>query len=486
LFRHIRESDLLRPGERVGVAVSGGADSVALLRLLLELRERLGIVLSIVHFNHKLRGKASDADEAFVAKLAEKFGLTLHLGRADVAGKARREKANLEEAARKARYGFFAKLVEQGIVDRVATAHTIDDQAETVLAHILRGTGLAGLAAIYPVTQHAVRPLLGVRRAELRPYLRSKKQSWREDATNLDTTRLRARIRKKLLPFLEKQFQRSVVEHLAALAEHAREEEALFQALAEERFETIARQGANEVRVAAADLLGGSEEMQKSACAQPDSAKRGAQVALANRIIRKIVEKIRTRPGQWNAEHVRKVWNQAAQDENGKMLQLPGGIAVRREHDILVFRACESLADEKKALHAKQYEYRVTFPAPETVVRVPELGCAFRFRVIDWPASRGDTNLVGNGSPLDGRKLVEPLVLRSWRPGDRLHPRGHAKPHKLKRLLHEKRISHWQREGWPVVTSGGVLVWARGFPAAAEFAADEKTRKGVVISEEGL
>src|SRR5438552_19010229 len=108
--RYIRRHKLLNPGDRVGVAVSGGADSVALLRLLLELRDELGVVLSVVHFNHKLRGKASDRDESFVSKLAEKFGLTLHVGRGDVARKAAREKANMEDAARRARYAFFRRL----------------------------------------------------------------------------------------------------------------------------------------------------------------------------------------------------------------------------------------------------------------------------------------------------------------------------------------------------------------------------------------
>src|SRR6266481_8804493 len=140
----------VRAGERVGVAVSGGADSVALLLLLVELRKQLGIVLSVVHFNHKLRGKDSEADERFAAKLAEKYGLAFHAGRGDSAAKAKSNKANLEDTARRARYEFFARLVEDGRVDKVAVAHTADDQAETVLAHILRGTGLAGLGGIHP------------------------------------------------------------------------------------------------------------------------------------------------------------------------------------------------------------------------------------------------------------------------------------------------------------------------------------------------
>src|SRR4029077_15195127 len=156
----------------------------------------------VVHFNHKLRGKSSEADEKFVRKLAANHGLTFHIGRADVAARAKREKANLEDAARRARYTFFAQIVQEGHLTHVAVAHTADDQAETVLSHILRGTGLAGLGAIHPVAGHIVRPLLDVRRAELRAYLKSRKQAWREDVTNRDVTKMRARIRKKLLPLL--------------------------------------------------------------------------------------------------------------------------------------------------------------------------------------------------------------------------------------------------------------------------------------------
>lgn len=338
LLRHIRTEELFLPGQRVAVAVSGGADSVALLRLLLDLRGSLGIVLSIAHFNHKLRGTASHADEAFVTRLAEKFGLPLHLGHADIAAKARREKANLEDAARRARYAFFEKLVDEGIVDVVATAHSADDQAETVLSHILRGTGLAGLGAIHPRTPHAVRPLLAFRRAELRIYLRAKKQNWREDATNKDISRLRARIRKKLLPLLEKQFQPNVVAHLAMLAQLAREDDTLLSALAQQRFAHIARQEKDVIRISATDLIG---PRQKKLFAAPDLHKlaKTPEVlpALAARVVRLSAEKIRSRPGQWNAQHVQGVLELARRGESGKLLQLPGGIDVRRDHDSLIF-----------------------------------------------------------------------------------------------------------------------------------------------------
>jgi tRNA(Ile)-lysidine synthase len=476
----IQKQGLLRAGQRVAVAVSGGADSVAQLVLLAELRKQLGIVLSVAHFNHKLRGRDSEADEKFVAKLAEKYGLAFHAGRADIAAQAKSNKANVEDTARRARYQFLTRLVEDGRVDQVAVAHTADDQAETVLAHILRGTGLAGLGGIHPAVGPVVRPLLGVRRAELRAYLRSKRQTWREDATNRDTTRMRARIRKKLLPILEKQFQPAVVEHLATLAELAREDEALLGALVDERTRRCVEKDTGSAKISASDLLKFSRKKDF-----PIEGAEGAEknFAVSRRIVRRIVGELKPRGGQLNATHVRSILELAEGGENGKCLPLPGGVEVRREQDSLIFSARDAIAraNRHKLL---EFERTINLGGKGIEVSVPELGCVFRFRVIDWPAKRGDT--IEKELVLDRDALQSPLVLRSWRPGDKLRPCGHRSAHKLKRLLNQKRVSRWEREAWPVLTSGGVLAWARGFPAAPEFAASEKTRFGVVITEEAI
>src|SRR5262249_42768113 len=170
LLKYIREHGMISPGDRVGVAVSGGADSVALLHALLELRDELGLVLSVVHFNHKIRGAASDADQEFVAALAHTHHLTFSVGSGDVPGHARASWKSLEPAARELRYVYFDQLLEKEL-SSIATGHTLDDQAETVLMRLLRGAGTRGLAGIYPVlSRHngkIVRPLIGVRRAEI-------------------------------------------------------------------------------------------------------------------------------------------------------------------------------------------------------------------------------------------------------------------------------------------------------------------------------
>jgi tRNA(Ile)-lysidine synthase len=487
LFASVKKSEMLRAGDRVGVAVSGGADSVALLLLLLELCDKLGVVLGVVHFNHKLRGKASEADEEFVAKLAVKHGLEFHVGSTRVAKKAKQERANLEDAARRARYDYFRALVESGKLARIAVAHTADDQAETVLAHLMRGTGLAGLGGIHPVVGGIIRPLLGVRRQELRTFLRTKKQHWREDLTNRDTKRMRARIRMKLLPLLEKQFQPAIVEHLCTLANLAREDEAFFETALQEWATEAVKRNVGEARISVPELLRLPHRKKPNAETTEgaeDKEEKEAASALSKRLVRRIVEEVKRRPGQLGASHVNAVLELAGAGRTGSSLSLPGGVEVRKERDALVFRTKEGEASGNARGAARTYEYRIDMVNGEKEIAVAELGCVFRLRVIDWPAQRGETSK--DVAVLDRDRVRFPLVLRNWRPGDRLRPLGHRSAHKLKSLLNKKHISRWERDGWPVLTSGETLLWARGFPLASEFAADERTREGIIIAEEQL
>src|SRR6266550_328211 len=447
LLASLKKQEMMRPGDRVGVAVSGGADSVALLLLLLELRGKLGIVLSVVHFNHKLRGKASDADEVFVAKLAAKHGLEFHSASVDVAKKAKKERANLEDAARRARYDYFRSLAESGDCRRIVVAHTADDQAETVLAHLFRGTGLTGLGGIHPVAGPV--------------------------------------IRRKLLPLLQKQFQPAIVEHLSTLAELAREDDADLQGQAELRVLALAKETKGGLRIPARDIAGPRSTPRN--LLKENSEDYGMAISstgVRRRMVRHMIASIKPRAGQLGANHVETVLELARGGQSGSSLSLPGGVEVRREGDELFFLAVDRT--EKTSSHAapREYEYKIDLARGEAEVSVTELGCVFRLKVIDWPLKRAETSR--DGGVLDRDRLLFPLVLRNWRPGDRLRPQGHRSAHKLKRLLNEKRVSRWERDGWPVLTSGGVLAWARGFPSAAEFAADERTRAGIVIAEEQL
>jgi tRNA(Ile)-lysidine synthase len=233
----------IRPGDRLCVAISGGADSVALLLALHEAntapRDSLGVGLSAVHVHHGIRDAAeSDADLAFVHDLCIQLDVPLHIHRADVPVRAAQNRETIEEAARETRYAFFRTLLASGHADSILTAHTIDDQAETVLMKLLRGAWTEGLSAIHPVVQidlpnqrsgKILRPLLATRRSQIESFLHSRNQPWRTDSTNTDTAYTRNRIRHELLPQL-RSFNPSIDQTLANLAELAREEESRWQA----------------------------------------------------------------------------------------------------------------------------------------------------------------------------------------------------------------------------------------------------------------
>jgi tRNA(Ile)-lysidine synthase len=236
----------IRPGDRLCAAVSGGADSVALLLLLHGAnalpRNALGVGLSAVHVHHGLRGEEADGDLAFVEALCARLEVPLHIQRGNVPGRVARARETgqpetLEEAARAVRYAFFEELIRTGIADSVLTAHTLDDQAETVLMKLLRGAWTEGLSGIYPLVlvPHAtrpgkiIRPLLGVRRIELSAFLESRNQGWRTDSTNADQAFTRNRVRHSILPLLRGE-NPAIDQTLANLAELAREDEARWQA----------------------------------------------------------------------------------------------------------------------------------------------------------------------------------------------------------------------------------------------------------------
>jgi len=486
LNRAFREQQLAKAGGRVGVAVSGGADSVALLRLLAQLRAKLGIVISAVHFNHQLRGKASASDERFVAALAHKLGMPLRVKREDIAQKAKKEKRNLEEAGRRARYSFFEGLVQEGVVDVVATAHTMDDQAETVLAHILRGTGLAGLGAIHPRAGAVIRPLLQTRRADLRKYLRALRQPWREDKTNADTKRMRARIRQKLMPLLEKKFQPLAVEHLAQLAEFAREDEAFLQKEADLRVLAFVKEEAGGMSIPTYELL--QTKKQPASSRQTESALLENDVnkhlAMSKRMVRQIVKLVKPRSGQLSALHVNAVLRLASASESGKMVRLPGGLLVRRESDVLRFRAISDSESLCKRDTSRDYAYEIDLSAGWKTLPLVELSFLLHFREIDWPAEGRETSTTGTF--LDRSRLRWPLMIRNWQPGDAMRPKGHQKMHTLARLLNEKSVSRWDKAHWPVLTCGGKLAWARGLEASVEFATSPETRRAVWIVEEPI
>jgi tRNA(Ile)-lysidine synthase len=487
VLKTVQDERMMAPGDRVGMAVSGGADSVALFRLLLNLREELGINLLVVHFDHSLRGAESDADAQFVAELSRAFGLEFLIQRADVAAEAKKQGLNLEDAARRLRYGFFERTCASGKAARIAVAHTADDQAETVLAHIIRGTGPTGLGGIYPVAGSIIRPLLGTRREDLRDFLIANGQAWREDSTNSDTQRLRARVRERLLPLLQNDFSPAIVSQLENLAQLAREEAVFWDSFIENLFRAHVRKNDEGFAIRVADLLSPYVLADQSAVnSNPNSNITKALRPLTERFIRRLYKSIRGDCKELTHLHVEQVIRLAAESTSGRHLQLPGDIRVEKRFGDLIFSHGD-LTKISSGMHlapAQSRTYRHVVSLPQTgvaTVSIPELGRRFCLKVVDWTLQPSDTKR--DGQALDADLLRKPLILRNWRSGDAYRPRGRRRLQKLKEMFQVQRVPLGERAGWPVLETEGRVIWTRGMHPADDFCAKENTRVAVFIEE---
>lgn len=451
VLEFVRRQELLRAGDRVGVAVSGGADSVALLRLLLELRGEAGVVLSVVHFNHQLRGVESDGDEQFVADLAKAHELPLHVERGNVGVLAKEKHLGVEAAAREARYEYFHQLITKGLIGKIATGHTLDDQAETVVLRLVRGAGIKGLVGIYPALREnhrsagigrqepvVVRPLLGLGRKELEGYLRDTWQGWREDASNRDMRFARNRVRHGILPRMEEHLNPGVRQALAETAELARAEEEYWA-------------------VRMSELL---PEILKPQVARQNESSAGANL-LRDRLLieplavqRRLVRAAGDLLGL-NLEfaHVEEILAVAkGPGGSAQSCNLPNDWRATRSRNEVRLRPLSTDA------HA-DYEHRLQIPGR---VGIPEIASSLEATPLALVPVKAGYNREHLYAP---QSLAKELVVRNWRPGDRFWPAHSKSPKKIKELLQERKIAPDERALWPVVVSGEEVIWVRGFPA---------------------
>ena len=506
VLEQIRRLELVTAGDRLGLAVSGGSDSVGLLRIFLELRSELGIVLSVVHLNHNLRAEESDEDEKVVVDLAHAHDLEFHLERANVSADASTRQQSIETTARDLRYEFFRKLLQpQGdcedtpavaCLDKIATGHTLDDQAETVLMRMIRGTGTGGLGGIYPVVElqdeldeplgHVIRPLLAVRRQELEQYLTELGQPWREDASNRDPKFTRNRVRHMLLPLVEKEFNPAIAEGLAELSEIARGEEDYWENEISGWMGTAIHWVQPEWALPADDpglvqLRPHNPELQRR-LQEPGPLVMNATVDLAwllsepLAVQRRAVKAVGDQAGfPLEFKHVEEILRFASEEKNsGKHLSLPLGWKLLREPEALTFVTPDLPTEERVS---GDYEYALPLPGRAIV---PEVGIVVE-------ALRTKSGLEIDRSNQD--QLLNPLLVskalavRNWRPGDRYWPVHSKGPKKIKELLQERHITGPDRKLWPVVVSGKEIVWVRGLPGPAQFQPKEESGEAILIRE---
>jgi len=448
VLRYIRKHALLGPGDRIAAACSGGADSVALFRLLLELREELGLVLLLAHFNHQLRGPESDEDERFVQALAEAHGVQFHVERGDVAAAAKASKESIETAARAARYGFFDQLLKNE-ADKVALAHTMNDQAETVLMRLLRGAGGLGLAAMSASREMAaisaqttrgkayIRPLLGTLRHDIEGYLRGLKQSWCEDSTNQETAYTRNRIRHHLIPAL-RDYNPRVIETLSHTAEVARAEEYYWDSELKRILPAVLLPG---TPTRGGGRSAGASTKDDQCIAVGIEALQRLPLAMQRRVIRHMAESL---DKTIDFEHTSQILDDLLSGRAGSQLQISSGFTARRTYREIILGRQEEQAED--------YEYVLPVPGEVTVNALKT-----RFIAKIEPVK---TEINGYNRPNNG-PLPGVVKVRNWQPGDRARLAYSKREKKVKEILQDLHVSGALRQLWPVIEVSGRIVWIR-------------------------
>jgi tRNA(Ile)-lysidine synthase len=436
----IQTHALIPHGSRVLVGVSGGADSIALLHALRELTVKLDFQLAAAHLNHAIRPEAGgDAD--FVQAVCDSIGVDCVIQTEDVPALADATGTSLEMAARDARYRFFARSAAAVEADRVATAHTLDDQAETVLLRLCRGAGAAGLDGISRDTTlegvRVIRPMLDISRAAVEQYLQEQRFRWREDATNADTDYRRNRIRHEVLPLLERHLNPKVKEALARSASILAEENTFIEALAEARLE---------------DAMGDDGELNIERI-------QACPPALQRRMLHLWLIRMGVPTEALRYETVTRIATLSADARGSGAISLPGGRAVRREYEHLCF--------------VPEAEDIVTIP--ETVLAVPGTtdipGTNLRVTTsLQSGFSREQTGPVGRipaqaAIRWDVASAPE-IRVRSWQAGDRIHPLGMQGSCKIQDLFVDAKIPRHARVRIPIFVIDNEIVWLPGYRIA--------------------
>ena len=437
---------MITRGDSIIVAVSGGADSVCLLKILYALKKYLNIRLTVAHFNHGLRPKEDEKETEFVVKLAKRLNLALICDASDNITKA--HGSSIEERAREVRYQFFQKAIHENHAQKLAIGHTMNDQAETVLMHFLRGTGLTGLSGIPPIRQNCfIRPLIDIKRDEIHTYLKQNDESFIIDSSNLETKYLRNKIRLELLPLLL-DYQPKLVEHLGDLAFLCRQETQFIDEEAKKILDMITL----------------------------DSSKHSLELSLTTfttiscslqyRIIRQAIKKIKRNLRKIDRGHIKTIVDCVNKDKPQIKVNLPENIIVKKIYNRLRL----SLGD---MIETHNFSYSLN-----TIGRfqIQEINKTISFTEI----SKNDFSL-STASPqeafLDLEKLKWPLRTRNFRTGDRFIPLGMNGFKKVKDVFINNKIPSEERKKIPILVSRDDIVWVYGIRIDERYKIKQETKR---------
>ena len=446
----IKETELFEPGARILIGVSGGPDSMALLSILAEMRPKWDLDLMVLHCHHGLRA-AADEEEAFVRAWSKKLGCPFFRRKLPVRNFQRVSGKSLQEAARELRYRAFLEVAKLKKADRVALAHTANDQAEEVLISLIRGAGLGGLAGIPVRRGPVIRPLIKTFRKELLDYLSAKKIPFKEDASNRDFRYLRARVRHHLLPELKKYSPNILVQLNQTAGLLQKDDEYLQEKVDHLAGALLSRQGQT-ISIRRSGLT-------------------GLPRALGSRIIQKAIFNSLGHLRHIRAIHILSILEVAQSNRKQGRIILPEGWSARWDRDYI--RILPVSGDPEPI---KSFIYEIEKPRE---LFVQETGERVYFKKIK--ASFKSSLSLNNKNPVrvDFDKLIWPLQIRNKCPGDRFRPLGMSGSKKVSRYFMDRKIPKAKRDRIPLVLSGGEIVWIAGMDIGQAFSLDRHSTRAL-------
>lgn len=445
--QYIQKHQLINPQDMVIVAVSGGSDSMALVHILYELSEKMYFNISVAHLNHALRDEAIN-EERFIQSFCEKNNISFYAKTIDVKKYAAQKKIGIEEAGREQRYKYFNELCQALKANKIATAHHYDDQAETVLLHLLRGSGIKGLRGMLPQNGNIIRPLLEVPQKHICHYLEKNKIEYCLDPSNMDVKYLRNKIRKHLIPLLEKDYNPQIVHTLGKLAEISREENDIIELEVDKFWEQISadtRKGEIIIKLEILNSIG---------------------LGLQKRIIKKALSDL-AGESAWEKKDIEEILSLASKAGSSKKLSLKKSVKVLKSYDKLVFTY--------DIPEVNNFSYQVTIPGS---VYIPETAEEYFFDVQDKNSiKREDYDIC-----LDYEKVKMPLFIRSRQAGDRFHPIGLKGSKKIKDYFIDKKIPFYERNKIAIL-AGNTIYAVLDYTVSAEVAVNKQSNKILLIKK---
>lgn len=450
VIKNVYKHKLIKENDNIILGLSGGPDSMVLLHILLYVRERISFNLVVAHINHGVRGEEALKDEKFTEKVAKELGLDFFSTKADMVGLAKEKNISEEEAGREIRYGFFRELIKELGHGKIAVAHNRNDQAETLLMRIMRGTGIDGLAGMSFKSDDIIRPILDINRWEIEKYVEDNSIETVVDKTNLETIYSRNKVRLELIPYIKENFNPNIIDTLFRLSENAKLDSSFLEECSGKVYKSISKEKSASV-VMKSDLFMEEDK------------------AVKNRIIRKaIYNLIHTLQGIEEV-HISSVVDLFNKGETGKRIDLPNNLLAKVSYNNLII---EKNINEDMAEVCENKE--------ETILKIgqnylEEYNLEINLKIIDRKYINFK-NVSSNVKFFDYDIMNEEIWIRTRNPGDRFAPIGMKGRKKIKDYFIDEKIPRDLRDEIPLLMCGENIIWVIGYRMSEDYKVKKETR----------